>query len=142
MGKIIVHHGGPGSGQHAKVVNQMLVAAGMVGIAEGLLYARRSGLDFDRVYETVTQGAAASWSLSTYAPRINRGDFAPGFRVEHFIKDIEVALQEARELDLALPGVALAHELYLALRAQGRGEDGTHSLIHCLARMSDVTWDE
>ena len=141
MGKTIVHQGPAGSGQHTKMVNQTLIASGMVGVCEALLYAYRAGLDLETVLAGVSGGAAGSWSLSNYAPRMLRGDFAPGFMVEHFIKDMEITLSEARRMGLALPGLALAHELYLALRAQGGGRDGTHSLIRALARLSALEWE-
>jgi 3-hydroxyisobutyrate dehydrogenase len=93
------------------------------------------------VLESVGGGAAGSWSLANYAPRMLRGDFEPGFVVEHFVKDMEIALAEARRVDLALPGLALAHELYVALRAQGGGRKGTHALLLALASLSAVDWD-
>jgi 3-hydroxyisobutyrate dehydrogenase len=140
LGKTIIHQGPAGAGQHTKMVNQTLIATGMIGVCEALLYAYRAGLDLETVLESVSGGAAGSWSLSNYAPRILKGDFAPGFMVEHFIKDMEITLAEARRMDLALPGLALAHELYLALRAQGGGRDGTQALIRALARLSAVDW--
>ncbi len=141
LGSTVSHQGPAGAGQHAKMVNQTLIATGMIGVCEALLYAYRAGLELDEVLEAVAGGAAGSWSLSNYAPRMLRGDYAPGFMVEHFIKDMEITLAEARKMDLALPGLALAHELYLALRAQGGGRDGTHSLIRALARLSAINWD-
>ena len=141
MGKTIIHQGPAGAGQHTKMVNQTLIASGMVGVCEALLYAYRAGLHLETVLEAVSGGAAGSWSLSNYAPRMLQGDFAPGFMVDHFIKDMEITLGEARRMNLALPGLALAHELYLALRAQGGGRDGTQSLIRALARISAVEWD-
>jgi 3-hydroxyisobutyrate dehydrogenase len=93
------------------------------------------------VLESVGGGAAGSWSLANYAPRMLRGDFEPGFVVEHFVKDMEIALAEAQRMDLALPGLALAHELYVALRAQGGGRKGTHALLLALAGLSAVDWD-
>lgn len=140
MGKTIVHQGPAGAGQHTKMVNQTLIATGMIGVCEALLYAYRAGLDPETVLESVSGGAAGSWSLQNYAPRMLKGDFAPGFFVEHFIKDMEIALAEARRMDLALPGLALAHELYLALRAQGDGRCGTQALIRALARLSAIDW--
>ena len=140
MGKTIIHLGPAGAGQHTKMVNQTLIATGMIGVCEALLYAHRAGLELETVLEAVSGGAAGSWSLSNYAPRMLRGDYAPGFMVEHFIKDMEITLNEARRMNLALPGLALAHELYLALRAQGGGRDGTQSLIRALARISAVDW--
>lgn len=141
MGSTIIHLGPAGAGQHTKMVNQTLIATGMIGVCEALLYAYRAGLDLETVLQAVGGGAAGSWSLSNYAPRMLRGDYAPGFMVEHFIKDMEITLAEARRMNLALPGLALAHELYLALRAQGGGRDGTQSLILALARISAVDWD-
>jgi 3-hydroxyisobutyrate dehydrogenase len=141
MGKTIIHLGPAGAGQHTKMVNQTLIATGMIGVCEALLYAHSAGLDLDTVLAAVGGGAAGSWSLSNYAPRMLKGDYAPGFMVEHFIKDMEITLAEARRMNLALPGLALAHELYLALRAQGGGRDGTQSLIRALARISAVDWD-
>src|SRR2546421_287633 len=140
LGTTIVHQGPAGSGQHTKMVNQILIATGMIGLCEALVYARKSGLDVPTVLASVSGGAAGSWSLTNYTPRILQGDLEPGFFVEHFIKDMEIALAEARRLDLALPGLALAHELYLALRAQGGGRRGTQALILALARLSDVDW--
>ncbi len=140
LGKTIVHQGPAGSGQHTKMVNQTLIATGMIGVCEALLYAYKAGLDPETVLESVSGGAAGSWSLSNYGPRLLEGDYAPGFMVEHFIKDMEITLAEARRMDLALPGLALAHELYLALRAQGGGRDGTQALIRVLASLSAVDW--
>jgi 3-hydroxyisobutyrate dehydrogenase len=141
MGKTIVHQGGPGAGQHTKMVNQILIATGMIGVCEALLYAYRAGLDLDTVLESVGPGAAGSWSLANYAPRMLKGDFEPGFLVEHFVKDMGIALDEARRMNLSLPGLALAEQLYVALTAQGKGRKGTHSLILALSNFSDVDWD-
>ena len=140
LGKTVVHQGPAGAGQHTKMVNQTLIATGMIGLCEALLYGYRAGLDPELVLQSVSGGAAGSWSLSNYAPRMLAGDFTPGFMVEHFIKDMEITLNEARRMDLALPGLALAHELYLGVRAQGGGRDGTQSLIRALARLSAIDW--
>jgi 3-hydroxyisobutyrate dehydrogenase len=142
MGKTIVHQGGPGAGQHTKMVNQVLVAAGMIGVCEALLYGYRAGLDLNKVLESVASGAAGSWSLSNLGPRIIAGNFAPGFLVEHFIKDMGIALAEAKRMKIMLPGLALVHQLYIALAAQGHGRDGTHSLELALASMSGVDWSK
>jgi len=140
MGKTIIHQGGPGAGQHTKVVNQILVAANMIGVCEALLYAYRAGLDLNVVLQSVAPGAAGSWSLSNLGPRIINGNFEPGFMVEHFIKDMGIALSEARRLKIALPGLALANQLYISLSAQGHGRDGTHALELALASMSGIDW--
>ena len=141
MGKSIVRQGGPGAGQHTKMVNQILIATGMIGVCEALLYGHKAGLDLERVLESVASGAAGSWSLSNYGPRMLSGDFAPGFVVEHFLKDMGIALAEAKRANLSLPGLALAEQLYVALRAQGSGRLGTHSLILALASLSEVDWE-
>lgn len=140
MGKTIVHQGTAGAGQHTKMVNQTLIATCMIGVCEALLYAHRAGLDLNTVLQSVGPGAAGSWSLANYGPRIINGDFKPGFYVEHFIKDMGIALAEARRMNLALPGLALAEQLYVALKAQGHGRDGTQSLILALAELSKVEW--
>jgi 3-hydroxyisobutyrate dehydrogenase len=140
LGKTIVHQGGAGAGQHTKMANQIAISSGMIGICEALLYAQHAGLDVQRVLDTIGGGAAGSWSLTNYAPRMLRGDFEPGFKVDHFVKDLGIALAEARRLRLALPGLALAEQLYVALQAQGRGERGTHSLVLALAHLSDTGW--
>jgi 3-hydroxyisobutyrate dehydrogenase len=140
LGKTIVHQGPAGAGQHAKLVNQILISSGMVGVCEALLYAYRAGLDLETVLESVASGAAGSWSLSNYSPRMLAGDFEPGFAVEHFIKDMGIALSEARRMRLSLPGLALAEQLYVALSAQGYGRKGIQALVLALARLSDVDW--
>jgi 3-hydroxyisobutyrate dehydrogenase len=142
LGRTIVHEGGPGAGQHTKMVNQIAIAAGMIGVCEALLYAHRAGLDVTRTLETISGGAAGSWSLSNLAPRTLRGDFAPGFKIDHFVKDLGIALAEARRMELALPGLALAEQLYIAAQAQGRGQRGTHALVLALASLSDVDWPD
>ena len=140
LGATIVHQGPAGAGQHTKMVNQILVASGMVAVSEALLYAHQAGLDLPTVLQSVSGGAAGSWSLTHYAPRILARDFAPGFRVDHFVKDMGIALAEARRMRLSLPGLALVEQLYLALVAQGDGREGTHALVLALARLSAVEW--
>jgi 3-hydroxyisobutyrate dehydrogenase len=140
LGKTVVHQGGPGAGQHTKMVNQTLIATNMIGVCEALLYAHRAGLDLNAVMESVASGAAGSWSLSQLGPRIIGQDFAPGFFVEHFIKDMQIALDEAHRMGLALPGLALAKQLYLAVQAQGHGRAGTQALQLALASLSGIDW--
>ncbi len=141
FGQTILRQGGPGAGQHTKMVNQILIATGMIGVCEALLYGYRAGLDLDRVLESVASGAAGSWSLTNYGPRMLSGDFAPGFTVDHFVKDMGIALAEAERMQLSLPGLALAKQLYVALQAQGSGRKGTHSLVLAVASLSDVDWE-
>jgi 3-hydroxyisobutyrate dehydrogenase len=142
MGKTIVHQGPAGAGQHTKLVNQVLIAGNMVGVCEALLYGYRAGLDLPTVLKSVASGAAGSWSLSNLAPRIIENRFEPGFFVEHFIKDLGIALAESKRMGLALPGVALAHQLYLAVQAQGHGRDGTQALQLALASLSGIDWKQ
>lgn len=132
MGKTIVHQGPSGSGQHTKMVNQILVATGIIGVCEALVYARKAGLDVPSVLQSVAGGAAGSWSLSNYVPRIERGDLEPGFLIEHFVKDMGIALAETRRMNLALPGLELAERLYARLLADGHGRKGIQALVLAL----------
>jgi 3-hydroxyisobutyrate dehydrogenase len=138
LGKTVVHQGPPGAGQHTKMVNQILVAAGMIGVCEALLYGYKAGLDLETVLKSVGGGAAASWSLNNLGPRIIARNFEPGFFVEHFIKDMGIALKEAEAMNLCLPGLALAKQLYEAVRAQGYGRKGTHALMLALEHLSGI----
>jgi 3-hydroxyisobutyrate dehydrogenase len=138
MGKTIVHQGPAGAGQHTKMVNQVLIASNMIGVCEALLYGYKAGLDLKTVLQSVGGGAAASWSLNNLGPRIMDRNFEPGFFVEHFIKDMGIALEEAKRMNLALPGLALANQLYLAVQAQGYGRKGTQALMLALEHLSNV----
>lgn len=142
MGSTWVHQGPAGAGQHTKMVNQTLVAGVMISACEALLYGYRSGLDLETVLKSVAPGAAGSWTLSNLGPRIIAGNFEPGFFVEHFLKDIKIVLEEARRMQLSLPGLALAEQLYQSVAAQGHARDGTHSLMLALAKMSGVDWQK
>jgi 3-hydroxyisobutyrate dehydrogenase len=138
MGKTIVHQGPAGAGQHTKMVNQVLIASNMIGVCEALLYAHKAGLDPTTVLQSVGSGGAASWSLNNLGPRIIARNFEPGFFVEHFIKDMGIALEEAKRMGLCLPGLALAEQLYLAVQAQGYGRKGTHALMLALEHLSGI----
>lgn len=140
MGKTIIHQGGPGAGQHTKLTNQILIATNMIGVCEALLYAYKAGLDLNTVMQSVSPGAAGSWSLSNLGPRMINNNFDPGFFVEHFIKDMGLALAESRRMGLSMPGLALANQLYLALQAQGHGRAGTHALMLALASLAGIDW--
>ena len=140
MGRTIVHQGGPGAGQHAKMVNQIVIATNMIGVCEGLLYAYRAGLDLETAMESVGSGAAGSWSLLNLGRRIMDNNFDPGFFVEHFVKDMGIALEESGRMGLSMPGLALAHQLYVALMAQGHQRDGTQALHLALASLSGIDW--
>lgn len=140
MGKTIVHQGGPGAGQHTKMVNQILISTGMIGVCEALLYGYKAGLDLPTVLQSVGSGAAGSWSLTNLGPRMMNNNFDPGFFVEHFIKDMGIALAESKRMGLSLPGLALAEQLYLSVKAKGWGRNGTHALLLALSEMSGVDW--
>jgi 3-hydroxyisobutyrate dehydrogenase len=142
LGRVATLQGGPGSGQHTKMMNQIAIASGMIGMCEALLYAHRAGLDVERALDTIKDGAAGSWSLSNYAPRILRGDLEPGFKIEHFLKDLGVALSEARRMNLSLPGTALAEQLYVAAAGHGLGTKGTQALAIALSRLSADRWPD
>ena len=138
MGKLIVYQGPAGSGQHAKMTNQVAIAGGMIGVCEALLYAYKAGLNLEEVIRSLSAGAAGSWTLQNLAPRMVRGNFDPGFFVEHFIKDMGIALAEAKRMGIVLPGLGLVHQLYLAVQAQGHGRKGTHALFLALQNLSNT----
>lgn len=141
MCRLVVHEGPAGAGQHVKVMNQVAIAGGMIGMCEALLYAYQAGVDIELALQTISDGAAGSWSLSNYGPRALNGDFNPGFKIDHFLKDLGIALTEARRMNLSLPGLALAEHLYRTARTYGFGQNGTHALLLALARVSEVEWD-
>ncbi|BDG34951.1 NAD(P)-dependent oxidoreductase [Geobacillus sp. 44B] len=128
LGTNIILHGKAGAGQHTKMCNQIAIASNMIGVCEALAYAKRSGLDPFKVLESISQGAAGSWSLSNLAPRMLSGDFKPGFYVKHFIKDMKIALEEAEKMNLQLPGLELAKSMYEELAKAGEENSGTQAL--------------
>jgi len=138
MGRTIVLQGPAGAGQRTKIVNQTLVAASMIGAVEAMRFAVRSGLDPRRVLESVSSGAAGSWTLSNLVPRMLDGDTAPGFFIEHFVKDLGIAVGEARELGLELEGLELADRLYRAAEAAGRGRQGTQALFEAMSETDAI----
>ena len=138
MGKKIVYQGKAGSGQHTKMCNQIVIAGTMIGICESLIYGNKAGLDPETMLSSISGGAAACWSLDNLAPRILRRDFEPGFFVRHFIKDLGIALEEARRMELSLPGLALAHQLYQSVSVLGYNEKGTQALMLALENMGNV----
>lgn len=140
MGSTIVHQGGHGAGQHTKLVNQTLIAGTIAAVCEALVYARQAGLDAETVLRSVSSGAAGSWTLANLAPRMLAGDDSPGFFVDHFVKDMGLALAEADRMQLDLPTLALVRQLYVDLQAQGHGLDGTQSLVHGIAARSGLAW--
>lgn len=138
MGKNIVLQGGPGAGQHTKMVNQILVAASMLGTCECLMYAQRAGLDPTKVIESVGAGAAGSWTINNLGPRIVRRDFEPGFYVEHFLKDLGIAIEESERMGLELPQLALAKRLYDQVMREGLGRKGTQALMLVMERSAGI----
>ena len=138
MGKNIRYMGGAGAGQHTKMSNQILISTSMIGVVESLLYAYKAGLDQKEVLDIVGKGAAASWSFNNYGPRIIRGDFNPGFFIKHFIKDMGIALDEARKMNLSLPGLALANQFYIAASSMGLENMGTQALYKVFEKMNGM----
>jgi len=136
FGKILVHQGAAGCGQHAKLCNQITIAGTMIGVCEALLYAQEAGLDGEKLLESICLGAAGCWALEHLAPKMLKRDFAPGFYVEHFIKDMGVALAEANRMGLLLPGLAVVHKVYETVQAHGHGRLGTHALLLALESLS------
>ena len=128
FGNDIVHQGDAGAGQHTKMCNQIAIASNMIGVCEAIAYAEKAGLNPATVLTSITSGAAGSWSLSNLAPRMLNGDFEPGFYVKHFLKDMDIALTEAEEMNLKLPGLELARSMYNRLATNGLGDKGTQVL--------------
>ena len=138
MGKNIAYMGPAGAGQHTKMSNQILIAGTMIGTVESLLYAHRSGLNLEEVIAVIGSGAASSWSINNLGPRIVKGDFDPGFYIKHFVKDMGIALAEAKAMRLALPGLALVNQFYQAAIAQGLEDLGTQGLYKVFERLSSA----
>jgi 3-hydroxyisobutyrate dehydrogenase len=136
LGKNIVHQGAPGAGQHTKMCNQIVIAGTMIGVCESLVYGAKAGLNLETMLSSIKSGAAGCWTLENLAPRVLKRNFDPGFLVEHFIKDMGIALAEARRMNLSLPGLALVQQLYIAVQAQGHGRKGTHALVLALEHLS------
>jgi len=136
LGKTIILQGGPGAGQHTKMCNQIQIAGTMIGMIEALVYGAKTGLDLETMLHSISGGAAGCWSLDNLAPRILKGDMEPGFFVDHFVKDMSIALEEAQRMQLSLPGLALVHQLYVTVQALGAGRKGTQALYLALQRMA------
>lgn len=134
LGNKIERQGGPGAGQHAKMCNQIAIASGLLGVCEAIAYAEKAGLDPMRVLQNIETGAAGSWSLSHLGPRIIKRDFAPGFYIKHFIKDMRIALASAKQLGLLTPGLELVLGMFESLAAAGEENSGTHALYKWLVR--------
>ncbi|MBQ5587655.1 MAG: NAD(P)-dependent oxidoreductase [Selenomonadales bacterium] len=137
LGKNIQHQGGAGAGQYTKMANQIAIAGNMMGVSEAIAYAKQVGLDPTHVLDSIATGAAGSWSLSNLAPRMIRGDFAPGFYIKHFIKDMGIAIESAEEAGLSLPGLTLAKQLYNQLAREGLEDEGTQALFKLVCRVKE-----
>lgn len=129
LGNNIVYQGEAGAGQHTKMCNQIAIASNMIGVTEALVYAKKAGLHPESVLQSISSGAAGSWSMSNLIPRVLKEDYSPGFFIKHFIKDMEIALQEAENMNLSLPGLELAKKMYESLANNGEENSGTQALI-------------
>ena len=129
MGETIVLEGGPGAGQHTKMANQIALGGAIAGVCEALTYAKKVGLDLQTMLDSISKGAAGSWQMSNMAPRMLKGDFDPGFFVKHYIKDMNIALEEASHVNLTMPVLNEVHDMYQALDDRGMGDLGTQALI-------------
>lgn len=138
LGKNITYMGSAGSGQHTKMCNQIHIASTMIGMFEALLYAVKAGLNPDLMINVIGKGAAGSWSINNLGPRITKGNYDPGFFIKHFVKDMGIALKEARRMHLSLPGLALAYQFYEAAIAQGLENMGTQGLYKVLAQLNHL----
>lgn len=136
MGSNVRLMGKPGAGQHTKMSNQILIAGTMIGVVESLLYSYKAGMDLNEVIDVIGSGAAGSWSINNLGRRIADDDFNPGFFIKHFVKDMGIALDEARRMNLSLPGLALANQFYISAMALGYEELGTQALYKVLERMN------
>jgi 3-hydroxyisobutyrate dehydrogenase len=139
MGETIALMGGAGCGQHTKMANQILIASTMIGVVESLLYVQKAGLGRDAVIDVIGKGAASSWSINNLGRRIVKGDFNPGFFIRHFVKDMGIALAEARRMKLSLPGLSLVHQFYVSAMALGYETLGTQGLYKVLAGMNGIS---
>ncbi|WP_439581316.1 NAD(P)-dependent oxidoreductase [Dyadobacter bucti] len=136
FGKNIVYQGAAGAGQHTKMCNQITIAGTIIGVCEGLIYGKKAGLDLNTMLESISKGAAGCWSLDVLAPKLVRSDYSPGFSVDNFVKDLNIALEEADAMKLSLPGLALVKQLYVTIQAMGKGSSGNQSLYLALEKLS------
>lgn len=139
MGESIAYMGPAGSGQHTKMSNQIMIASTMIGVVESLIYAVKAGLNPDELIDIIGKGAASAWSLNNLGRRIASGNFDPGFYIKHFIKDMGIALSEARRMNLALPGLSTANQFYISASALGYENLGTHGLYKVFQQMNGMS---
>lgn len=136
LGKSIILEGGAGAGQHTKMANQITIAGTMIGVSEALVYARRMGLDVSKMIDTISGGAAGCWTLNNLATRVVKGDLAPGFMIDHFIKDMKIAIEESQRIGLKLQGLELVCSLYEELQKQDYGKNGTQALVRAIDKLA------
>ncbi len=138
FGKNMVYQGAAGSGQHAKMCNQITIAGTLIGVCEGLIYGAKAGLNLNTLLESISKGAAGCWSLDVLAPKIVKGDYSPGFSIDNFVKDLTIALDEAETMRLSLPGLALVKQLYISIQAMGMGSSGNQALYLALEKLANM----
>ena len=129
MGTNIIYEGAAGCGQHTKMANQIALGGAIAGVCEAMTYAKKVGLDLQTMLDSISQGAAGSWQMSNMAPRMLKGDFDPGFFIKHYIKDMNIAIEEAGQVGLKMPVLQEVHDMYQLLDDQGMGDLGTQALI-------------
>ncbi|MHA1512308.1 MAG: NAD(P)-dependent oxidoreductase [Promethearchaeota archaeon] len=138
LGENISYMGKAGAGQHTKMSNQILIASTMVGVVESLLYGYKAGINLDDIINVIGKGAAASWSINNLGRKIASKNFDPGFYIKHFIKDMGIALQEAKNMNLSLPGLSLVYQFYMSAKAMGFENLGTQGLYKVFERMNNL----
>lgn len=138
FGKNMVYQGATGSGQHAKMCNQIVLASSLAGVCEGLIYGLKAGLDLNSLLQSISKGAAACWSLDVLAPKLVKKDYSPGFSIDNFVKDMAIALEEAEAMRLCLPSLALVKQLYVSIQAMGKGSMGNQALYLALEKLANM----
>jgi 3-hydroxyisobutyrate dehydrogenase len=138
MGENISYMGEAGMGQHTKMANQILIACNMIGTVESLLYSFKSGLDMDNALAIIGKGAAASWNYNNLGPKIIKKDYNPGFYIKHFVKDMGIALSEAKRMKLSLPGLSLVNQFYISAMALGFENLGTQGLYKVIEKINGM----
>ena len=138
VGKNIVYQGAVGSGQHTKMCNQITIAGTLIGVCEALIYGKKAGLDMEKMLSSISKGAAGCWRLDVLAQKLIKSDYSPGFTVANFLKDLKIALEEAEQLKLSLPGLALAKQLYMTVVAMGKENLGNQALYLALEKLSNM----
>jgi 3-hydroxyisobutyrate dehydrogenase len=136
MGKTITHVGGHGAGQTVKLVNQVLVVGNAIAMCEALMFAQAGGVDLQKTYNAISQGAAGSWMFTNRAPQIMARDWRPGFTIDLQQKDLRLVLEAADELGVPIPVTSLVFQLYRTLQAQGAGSEGNHALVKALEHLA------